>query len=193
MSVKHMGNVAPYLHDTECRWCTGSANGVLSSTSFGSCVGLVLYGPRHQIGMVAHYSGSLGHPQHEDKVRADTQEILRGVCPVLPGIWDGWVFGGESLMENTEIRTNTQGQTRNLIDLVREEIAHNPYIPINIIASRRTVPEMQDGQYIGHKGVSLDLATGQVTWDDGVKKIVPKVKARRNSFDSKKTKLPAWL
>lgn len=172
MAVRYMGDYAPYnakanLFGPQCTWVTGSATGVLRSDSFGSCVGLVLFGPNHGIGVVAHFAGSFGALPHRAAAEADTQEILRAVCPVQPGIWDGWVFGGKSLRESPDIATTTRPMTRALIDLIRRQLLINPYIPVNRLASRRTQPEMRDGEYVGHAGVSLDLATGKVTWQDG--------------------------
>lgn len=167
MAVRFMGQDAVYI-DEECTWCFGVNTGTLGSTSFASCVGLVLHSPRHTMGVVAHYSGSLGADTCRQKVRNDTLEILRAVCPVLPGIWKAWVFGGVSLMSNAEIVSPTVAtRTIPLIDRVREQLRANPYIPINVLRRERTDPEMVDGNYIGHKGVLLDVATGAVTWDDG--------------------------
>lgn len=168
MAKRHLGNTAPYLFDNECRWCFGDNGETLRSTSFGSCVGMVLYSPRHNMGVVAHYSGSLGAKKFHDKVCTDTQEILRSVCPVLPGIWLGWVFGGVSLMKNSGHATTTvEKLTIPLIDLVRDQLRINPYIPINSVKKNRIDPEMQDRKYVGHKGVALNVATGTVTWNDG--------------------------
>lgn len=163
VAVKHAGTVAPYLFDTECRWCTGRGAGTLSSSSFGSCVGLVLYGPRHKIGVVAHFSGSIG--KNLRKARADTLEILRDVCPVLPGVWNAWVFGGRSLSD-IGLHTGTRPMTKSLMDAIRETIRTNPYIPINVIASQLTAPEMRPGTYVGHGAVQLDLSDGSVSWPD---------------------------
>lgn len=170
MAVRFMGTSAPYrfLQPDECTWCFAVNAGTLTSSGFGSCVGLVLHSDRHNMGVVAHYSGGLGKGRaRRQQARNDTQEILRAVCPALPGIWKAWVFGGESLMKDTLLATTTVEQlTKPLIDLVREQLRINPYIPINSVRSNRTDPEMRDGEYVGHKGVALNVATGAVTWDD---------------------------
>lgn len=166
MAIKHPGNKAPYLFDDECRWCTGSNNEILTSNSFGSCAGLVLFSPKHHIGVVAHYAGGLGHKKFRRKVSVDTQEILRNVCPISPGIWKAWVFGGVSLTKNTEHRTATEGQTKALIDAIRHELLINKYIPINSLKNNPEFqkPEMTDG-YVGHSAVFLDVGTGVVRWE----------------------------
>lgn len=167
MAVRYMGTSAPYRFQPECTWCMATGQGTIGSTSFGSCVGMVLWSPDHHIGVVAHFSGSMGSPNYHARVQADVLEILCCVCPVSPGMWVGWVFGGVSLAGTfSELASTAFGQTRTLIDLVRATIRTNPYIPINLMRSRRIAPEMQDGTYIPHKGVRLDVANGQVAWDD---------------------------
>jgi hypothetical protein len=165
MAIKHEGNSAPYKFDIECRWCTGAGAGTLGSKSFGSCVGLVLYSPIHRIGVVAHYAGSLGNPKYIEKAKKDTLEILRDVCPISPGIWKAWVFGGVSLNPKSEHSTSTVQQTKALINAIRQELKTNQYIPVNLLRKNPEYqePEMQDA-YVGHSEVSLDLATGKVTW-----------------------------
>jgi hypothetical protein len=199
MALKYMGDMAPWL-DPECTWCTGTAPAVLTSTAFASCVGLVLYDRARRTGVVAHYAGGLGTDRFGAKVINDTQEILRSVCPVSPGIWDGWIFGGESLIKggNTAMNTmdltfHTKNTTEGLINLIRYEIKHNKYIPINLLPSRLTDPEMQDNTYIGHRGVRLDLATGKVTWDDRVPFMATQDKIkRRGSGGSLRKGKPEW-
>jgi len=165
MAIRYLGNLAVYEHN-KCTWCTGTTAGILRSTSFASCVGLVLYGPTQKIGVVAHYSGSLGHDNRKRRVHDDTQEILRAVCPISPGIWDAWVFGGISLQKNFTGSLMTVVQTKSLIDTIRKELKENKYIPINLLRSRRTSPEMNDETYVPHGEVSLNLADGKVTWGD---------------------------
>ena len=95
MAVRFMGTNAPYrfLQPDECTWCFGNNGETLTSSGFGSCVGLVLHSDRHNMGVVAHYAGGLGKGGAKRRqARNDTQEILRAVCPVLPGIWKAWVF-----------------------------------------------------------------------------------------------------
>lgn len=169
MAVRFMGTSAPYRFRDECTWCYAVNAGTLTSTGFGSCVGLVLHSDRHDMGVVAHFSGSLGKGGAKRRqARNDTQEILRAVCPVLPGIWKAWVFGGKSLRMDSQLEaTSVEQLTKPLIDLVREQLRINPYIPINSVRANRTDPEMQDGVYVGHRGVALNVATGAVTWDDG--------------------------
>jgi hypothetical protein len=165
MASKQNGNTAPYSFSGECTWCTGVGQGSLSSSSFGSCVGLAMFSPQHGIGVVAHYPGSLGLPKHRAVVHTDTMEILRDVCPVQPGIWKAWVFGGASLAPNSDYNTSTVPMTKALIDAVRHELKMNPYIPVNVLKNSPQFqePEMTGG-YIGHKAVRLDLQTGKVTW-----------------------------
>lgn len=186
MAVRFMGTFAPYRFREECTWCTATAYGNISSTSFGSCVGMVLWSPDHRIGVVAHFSGSMGAAIYHAQVQADALEILRSVCPISPGMWLGWVFGGMSLAGDPDLRTSAGGQTSGLIDLVRATMRTNPYIPINLMPSRRTAPEMQDGTYIPHRGVSLDVATGQITWDDTGISAVAKKSASSSSTKGRK-------
>jgi hypothetical protein len=90
---------------------------------------------------------------------------LRSVCPVQPDIWDGWVFGGKSLNPLADGSTpGVRQQTCGLIDLVRETMRTNPYIPVNRLPSRLIVSEMRNDQYLPHYGVNLNVATGVVTW-----------------------------
>ncbi|MEA2562946.1 MAG: hypothetical protein QOH06_4450 [Acidobacteriota bacterium] len=167
MAVKHEGNKAPYLFDIECRWCCGKDYGVIYSRSFGSCVGLVLYSPKHKIGVVAHYSGSLGMKASRQKVANDTQEILRAVCPISPGVWKAWVFGGTSLFTKKEdhATATVETMTKPLIVAIRQELKYNKYFPINLPpnAPGYQEPEMTT-EYVGHAGVDLDVATGKITW-----------------------------
>lgn len=165
MASRKSGNTAPYSLAGDCTWCTGVDTGALSSSSFGSCVGLALFSPQHRIGVVAHYPGSMGLPKNRTVVHTDTLEILRAVCPVQPGIWKAWVFGGVSLSPNSEHITSTVPMTKALIDAVRDELRMNPYIPVNVLKNHAEYqePEMKDG-YVGHGAVRLDLQTGKVTW-----------------------------
>ena len=165
MAYKAPGTKAPYRFKDECTWVTGKDAGELSSTGYGSCVGLVLYGPRHRIGVVAHYSGSLGTKKFIHTVEPDTLEILRDVCPLLPGIWKAWVFGGKSLEKHSQIATKTIDSTKALIDEVRRVLKGNKYIPINMLPNHPEFkePEMTTA-YVGHDSVKLDLASGTVIW-----------------------------
>jgi hypothetical protein len=167
MARKHPGNTAPYSLAGECTWCTGVGAGTLSSSSFGSCVGLALFSPQHRIGVVAHYPGGLGLPKKRTVVHTDTMEILRAVCPVRPGIWKAWVFGGISLSSKSksDLSTTTVPMTKALIDAVRHELKMNPYIPVNVLRNNPQYqePEMTNG-YVGHSEVRLDLQAGTVAW-----------------------------
>ncbi|MBW6400562.1 hypothetical protein KPL78_22070 [Roseomonas sp. HJA6] len=147
------GSMAPYnvLSLThECTWVMGSTAGTLGSTSFGSCVGLVLWCPATKEGVVAHYAGSLGHPTHQAQARDDTQEILLK-AGTAGKAWNAWVFGGMSLSSGTLLSASSVGQTKQLIDLVRAELS-----------GPNGFTHQLDG-YPGYGKVSLDLATGEVT------------------------------
>ncbi|MEJ8851539.1 hypothetical protein [Variovorax rhizosphaerae] len=164
MLERHVGLDAPYFEGT-CTWVMADGAGVLTSSSFGSCVGLVLYGPRHQRGVVAHFAGELG--LQRANVRRYTTEILRQACPVLPGPWTAWVFGGASLCVGTDAITMTaKSMTMPLINAVRQALRVNPYIPVNVLrrAAALRGPETQEGTYTSHTAVALDVATGIVTW-----------------------------
>ncbi len=180
MATKYEGLEAPWVPDI-CTWCTGKDVGTLFSDSFNSCAGMVLYGPTHRIGVVAHFSGSMGTmlPQ----VRNDVLEILRDVCPIAPGFWNGWVFGGKSLLEKVK-HDNVEKMTKPLMDTIRATMKTNPYIPINLQLELRllyprkfgmrpnpfSAKELQPNSYEGHKGVRLNLANGAISYvDDKVK------------------------
>lgn len=165
MAYKAPDNKAPYRFKDECTWCTGSGSGQLYSLGFGSCVGMVLYGPKQKIGVVAHYSGSLGSAKFIHLVAPDTLEILRAVCPIGPGMWKAWVFGGKSLEKHSDIASTTIDDTKRLIDTVRSTLKTNKYIPINMLPNNPEYnePEMTT-KYVGHDAVYLDLATGKVSW-----------------------------
>jgi hypothetical protein len=170
LAFKSSTNTAPYRINDECTWCAGKMAGTLSSKGYGSCVGMVLFSPVHRLGVVAHFSGSLGNEKFGDQASKDTLEILREVCPVQPGIWKAWVFGGESLKKKTDHITSTLDQTKKLMDTVRTELKKNPYIPCNLLRNSEQFkdPEMclTPGEpYIGHNAVTLDLETGKVKWD----------------------------
>ncbi len=90
-------------------------------------------------------------------------------------------------------------------------------MPINMLNRQCDAPESRscrhagavdnrsfDASYVGHKGVQLDLATGQVTWeDDAMSRLPPQVSAPgspplSSRFGSSSTsfgggKLPDWL
>ena len=72
------------------------------------------------------------------------------------------------MSSSRHVTTTVEQLTIPLIDLVREQLRINPYIPINSVRRNRIHPEMQDGKYVGHKGVALNVATGAVTWDDSL-------------------------
>ena len=143
---------------------------------------MVLYGPTQKIGVVSHFSGSMG--KELDRAGADVLEILREVCPISPGLWKGWVFGGISLKEKLDIRDTVATMTIPLIDRIRETLRRNPYIPVNLplLARQLASPKQQfmmkpnkiytakemnllkPQDYEGHRGVKLNLATGAVAW-----------------------------
>jgi len=187
MANKHFGNVAPYnpTDGAVCTWCTGQNAGILQSDSYNSCVGMVLYSPDHLIGVVSHFSGSMGTPQNRPRAATDVLEILRGVCPISPGFWNAWVFGGISLRDHV-LSDAAKDQTKPLMDTIRATLSTNPYMGINTLLMLRmkfpanyltkpnpfTQAEMRPNTYIGHKGVRLNLASGVVTFvDDEPKKI----------------------
>lgn len=139
------------VHHYGCRWVKGKGAGTLESHSFGSCVGLVLWSPKHLIGVVAHYSGSMGHAH----ATTDTLEILKQVCPVSPGIWHARIFRGSEANPNVAWGV-TSSTSRLTMEGVIDGVKQNPYFP----CQRRI-----EGQ--GHEGVRLTLATGLVSWERG--------------------------
>ena len=158
MAKKCEGGNAKYEFGEETYWCTGAGEGTLESSSFGSCVGLVLFDPQRNIGMVAHYSGSLGKEKYQQKVRDDTHEILETVCPNRTGNWNGWLFGGTSLesksassgsLAGLDLGTSTVEQTKNLMKTVREQLQ----------TEKMPVTWKSEG-YPSYKAVKLDLSTG---------------------------------
>ena len=164
MLDKRDGLDATYV-DGRCTWVMADGNGILTSSSFGSCVGLALWGPRHQRGVVAHFAGGLG--LNLPQVRRYTLEILRQACPVLPGIWHGWVFGGVSIHPGSSLDTTTGDTlTKPLMTAVRDALRTNPYIPVNVarrVAERRG-PEADDALFVSHSAVALDVSNGAISW-----------------------------
>ncbi|WDE00170.1 hypothetical protein [Thalassomonas actiniarum] len=168
------GTVAEYSHETECTWVTATNLGTLSSGSFGSCAGLVLWEPKHSTGMVAHFSGSMRPAQ----VREDTLEIMRTICPIGPGYFKAWVFGGVSLQPKSEHGAMTMAHTKKMIDAIKGALNDNPWFDVNDNYPKTDKFEMMMTQemqlhkkvYVGHSGVALDVQTGQVSWEDSVQK-----------------------
>ncbi|BDG74754.1 hypothetical protein [Roseomonas fluvialis] len=163
MAKKFNKGSAPYLFDADTSWCTGDTSGELQSKGFGSCVGLVLWCSSTKVGMVAHFSGSLGEPTYHQKARDDAKEILLAMVATPKAEWDAWVFGGTSLatastskstLDALDLKTSTKGQTETLIDLVRDELGKDANFDI---------AEHVAG-YEGHSAVKLDLASGAVTF-----------------------------
>ena len=164
MATKSNDNTASYdSSNPETTWCTGSIGGTLGSTSYGSCVGLVLYNPITKAGAVAHFPGSLGAPQYRNTVGVDADQILDDVLPVpVQGQWHLWIFGGESLTKSSEHFSSAIPQTQWLLDFVRRKAR------TRLIGNLRpgSEPEMQPIGYVGHKGVNLNLADGKITWEE---------------------------
>jgi len=155
---------ATYI-DGRCTWVMADGNGTLTSNSFGSCVGLALWGPRHQRGVVAHFAGGLA--MNLPSVRRYTLEILRQACPVQPGIWHGWVFGGVSIHPGSCHITSTGDKlTKPLMSTVREALRTNPYIPVNVArrAAERRGLETDDSLFVAHSAVALDVSNGAISW-----------------------------
>jgi hypothetical protein len=163
--LERMNGLDATYVDGRCTWVMAEGNGVLTSNSFGSCVGLALWGPRHQRGVVAHFAGGLGINLRN--VKRYTVEILREACPVQPGIWHGWVFGGVSIHPGScHITSTGETLTKPLMRAVREALQGNPYIPVNVArrAAERRAVEADDSQFIAHSAVALDVSTGTITW-----------------------------
>src|SRR5262245_60356645 len=119
MARQCSGSVAEYNPGAvtpECTWVTARTVGKIKSESYASCVGMVLYSLDHHIGVVAHFSGSLSTPQ----IRLDVAEILRAVCPLGPGVWKGWVFGGASLKSGQAEDSTTIQRTKEIVDIIRD-------------------------------------------------------------------------
>ena len=182
MARKVPGTVAPYEGKPECTWCTGKDVGILESDCFNSCVGMVLYDMKHKIGVVAHFSGSMG--DNLLQAQNDVIEILKDVTPISPGLWKGWVFGGISLVDKYDMRDTVKRYTIPLMDTVRNTLRTNRYVPVNLpllarqLATPRQLfsmkpntkykaPEMnllKPENYESHYGVKLNLASGTVQW-----------------------------
>jgi len=184
MAQKDGGATAPYRPlslnlNPPTTWCNGVAPGgvvpvpagafptaTLSSTGFGSCVGLVMYSPSNHQGAVAHFPGSLGATQYALTVQNDVAQILQDVCPAPVQLdWKVWIFGGESLIASGQ-DSGAISQTKALIDLVRNAVrAH--LVPqgggqAHLLPGAEE--ETQSDSYVGHTGVTLTLANGTVEW-----------------------------
>lgn len=146
---------APYKWgEDECTYVIGSGEVTLGSTSFGSCVGLVMHCPATGEGVVAHFSGSLGNEStYPGKAVADTKEILNRCSS--SSSWNVWVFGGDSIAKNAFFETTAMKQTKNLVDLIRDTLDKS---------SGYTFAYKTSG-HPGHYGVQLNCKTGEVTWE----------------------------
>lgn len=172
--------IAIYRNQTECTCGYRTDTGTVRSSSFGSCVGLVLYRKSSKAGAVAHFSGSMGHKDHLETARADVRTIMLNVAhgSTDSETWLCWIFGGTSLRKDTDFSgSSVQKQTKTLIDTVRHEVSKQA----NIFAVA-----MQIEGYEGHSGVTLDVASGELTWEDstpskGAQEVGGK-KERRLSF-----------
>jgi hypothetical protein len=163
MATKYTKGVAPYMFDAATSWCDGTGTGQLSSKGFGSCVGLVLYCPSTTIGAVAHFSGSLGKPVHQETARKDAEQILLSLRTAEPLNWNAWLFGGDSLSKTSssastisalDLKTGTVEQTKALMDIVRKALDDDGHFAFTY----RT-----EG-YPGHSAVVLNLADGTVAF-----------------------------
>lgn len=163
MATFYNGPNAPYMFGPETSWCSGTGAGTLRSRGFGSCVGLVLYCPSSAVGAVAHFSGSLGEATNQQTARNDADQILLALRPVVATPWNAWVFGGTSLsktnsststLDALDLGTSTVDQTKALIDIVRAALDAD---------AQYQIAYQTDG-YPGHSSVSLDLASGAVTF-----------------------------
>jgi hypothetical protein len=163
------GTDAPYDPmdpNPDTTWCNsvGVAHAVdLSSTGFGSCVGLVLYDPVNHQGAVAHFPGSLGNQQQHATAHGDVALILADVCPApVAANWKVWIFGGESLLPSGI--SAAIPQTRRLIGLVRADV--RAHLGGNLVPESALEPETQAFSFVGHCGVTLTLANGKITWQE---------------------------
>jgi hypothetical protein len=156
----------PLLQNPPTSWCNsaGNANAVtLSSTSFGSCVGLVLWNPATYRGAVAHFPGRFGHVQYQQRVQQDVAQILADIIPApVAADWKTWIFGGESL-GSSGADSGATTQTRALIDLVRNDV--RAYL-VGHLVEAHLEPETVLNSYVGHRGVTLTLANGTITWEE---------------------------
>jgi hypothetical protein len=170
MAGKSNDNTAPYdpLTSFTTSFCCNPVTvttGTLSSTSYGSCVGLVLYNVASKIGAVAHFPGSLGVGAKRKKTAlADVVQIVREVCREPPhGEWKVCVFGGDSLAKNTNFPTTTVPTTKGLIDLIREQVKT---LLNGHLVETGTAPEaVFQTSHVGHFGVRLNLSGGTIDWE----------------------------
>ena len=168
MAKECVGGVAPYNPSEQplkgpplCTYCVGSGSGTLSSTSYASCVGLVLYHKESATGVVAHFPGSMGAEKWHDLARTDTLEILAKVA-AHGGAWKSWVFGGASLAEKP--LPSTAPNTKALIDLIRDKLDDESWGQSTSPAKK--VTHQLGGGYVGYRGVTLNLADGKVTFEE---------------------------
>ena len=164
------GNTAPYNPqdpNPSTTWCAsaGVANLVtLGSAGYASCVGLVLYDPANHEGAVAHFPGSLGNVQQHATAHADVAQILVDVCPApVAANWKVWIFGGESLSTSGQ-DSGAISQTKRLIRLVRTDV--RAHLGANLLPELGLEPETGALSFVGHRGVTLTLANGTITWEE---------------------------
>jgi chemotaxis receptor (MCP) glutamine deamidase CheD len=145
----------------------GKTTQVLTSDSYGSCVGLVLYQPLFQAGMVAHFPGSLGTMNNLPTAEADAREILKALFEdgspygiknrSKDAKWTAWVFGGISLAGGEGSDASSVSSTKALIACVRSALAEHKKIVTEHFETK--------DQDRGSLKVSLNIATGKVVLD----------------------------
>ena len=146
-------NKQKFGEKTECHWCTGTSGAVLSSSSFNSCVGLVLHrGFGEQFaGAVAHFPGTMGGSR--SYTRADIKAIfekLEELYGVTASPWKAWIFGGMNL-DVTGDSPSSQKLTTNLLGFVRKALPAEA-VPV---ASK-------SGKNVAAMVVELDVGSGLI-------------------------------
>lgn len=140
---------------TTTAWCKTPVNDRIISSSFGSCVGLVLWA-KGKGGAVAHFPGTLGDKAYADQVVSDTVDVLAGLNMSTGTGWTMWVFGGSSLSIGSDFSTSTTLMTQSLIKKVREVVLDKcPGV---------TESNVTKDKYASCKEVSLYVSTGLVTF-----------------------------
>jgi hypothetical protein len=180
MALLFDGSMAPYRHRTECTWVYGKGTGTIGSTSYGSCVGLVLFRPLGNAGAVAHFAGSMGAPDEKHRVESDVDEIVGRCRDGTHGEeeWQAWVFGGTSLAQGGhDSSTKMLERSRSLLDTVRAALP-------SVARWRALKIELKNQGYPGYLGVKLNLGTGKIAWETS---------GTSNTGDSGKKKTSPYL
>ena len=146
----------PWKHG-ECNWKMRKFDevGCLESSSFSSCVGLVIYDQETKTGVVAHYSGSLGI-NGLGTAEEETKKIINACKKAGLKNCKARIFGGASLNDLLDTR-GTVKTTLLLRKKIRDVVSSTDCISEVIVEPK------------GHKEVTLDLRTGKVSFGEAQK------------------------